>query len=164
AGTTLVPLVDGYDPATAYREYFDPFGDRMTVENNIISIKIDGEYRSKLGIHPAAAKSGIAYLRDNRDNTGVLFVLLTLIDPDGIYVDKPWGTESDYGDAIELYNDDGEMGGFAEIECHGPAKQLKRGETQSHKAVLHIYKGSIDELKNIGSNLLDADLTQAYYY
>ncbi|MFC1541207.1 DUF6786 family protein [Candidatus Latescibacterota bacterium] len=164
SGTTLVPLVDGYDPLNAYREYFEPLGDRITVQNNIISIKIDGAYRSKLGIHPAAAKSGIAFLRDNRDNTGVLFVMLMYIDPDGIYVDKPWGTESDYGDAIELYNDDGNMGGFAEIECHGPARQLKRGESQSHKATLHIYKGGIEYLKIIGSNLLDADLSKAFYY
>jgi|GEM_PF-1440246 hypothetical protein len=164
SGTTMVPLVDGYDPATAYREYFAPFGDRMSVENNIVSVEIDGEYRSKLGIHPAAAKSGIAFLRDNGDDTGVLFAMLMYIDPDGIYVDKPWGKESDYGDAIELYNDDGEMGGFAEIECHGPAKMLKRGETQSHKATLHIYKGTLDQLKSIGSNLLDADLSNAVYY
>ena len=90
--------------------------------------------------------------------------MLLPIDPDGIYVDKPWGTESDYGDTIELYNDDGNMGGFTEIECHGPAKQIKRGEVQSHKATLHIFSGQIQELKRIGSILLNTDLSKAIYF
>ena len=164
SGTTLVPLVEGSDLRTAYREYFEPLGDRLTVSNDIISVKIDGEYRSKIGVRPEVSKTGMAFLRDNQDNTGVLYVMLFPVDPDGIYVDKPWGTESDYGDAIELYNDDGNMGGFTELECHGPAKKLERGETQSHKTTLHIFSGSIPELKKIGSVLLDTDLTKAAYF
>jgi len=115
SGTILVPLKKGADPKTAYREYFNPLGERLIVTNNIISVKIDGKYRSKIGVRPEAAGRGLAFLRDDGDNKGVLFVKLFPVDPDGIYVDKPWGKESDYGDAIELYNDDGNMGGFADI-------------------------------------------------
>jgi len=164
SGTTLVPLNAGSNPKTAYREYFNPLGERLVVQNDIISVKIDGKYRSKIGVRPEAAKPGMAYLRDNRDNTGVLYVMLFPVEPDGIYVDKPWGTESDYGDVIELYNDDGDMGGFTEIECHGPARKLKRGEKQSHTASLHIFSGSIPELKKIGSALLKTDLSKAKYF
>ena len=127
-------------------------------------MKIDGKYRSKIGVWPEAAKPGMAYLRDNRDNTGVLYVMLFPVDPNGIYVDKPWGTESPYGEVIELYNDDGNMGGFTEIECHGPAKKLRRGETQSHNATLHIFGGQIQELKEIGSILLKTDMSKAHYF
>ena len=63
-----------------------------------------------------------------------------------------------------MYNDDGNMGGFTELECHGPAKKLKKGETQSHTLQLHIFRGSIAELKDIGSKLLGADLSQAKYF
>lgn len=164
SGTILVPLKKGADPKTAYREYFNPLGDRLVVTNNIISIKIDGKYRSKIGVRPEAAGRGLAFLRDDGDNKGVLFVKLFPVDPDGIYVDKPWGKESDYGDAIELYNDDGNMGGFAEIECHGPARKLAKGEIQSHSMKLHIFRGSLTELKKIGSVLLDADLAKATYF
>lgn len=164
SGTILVPLAEGADPKTAYREYFQPLGDRLVVSNNVISVKIDGQYRCKIGIRPEACKSGIAFLRDNHDTTGVLFALVFQVDPNGIYVDKPWGTESEYGDAIELYNDDGNMGGFTEVECHGPAKRLERGETQSHKSTLHIFSGPISTLKEIGSILLDTDLSNAHYF
>ena len=164
SGTTLVPLKDGADSQTAYREYFNPLGDRLVVKNNIISVKIDGKYRCKIGVRPEAAGKGLAFLRDDGNNQGILFVKLFPIDPNGIYVDKPWGTESKYGDVIELYNDDGKMGGFNEIECHGPAQKLQKGETQSHNLHLHIFKGPIPELKKIGSILLDVDLTKASYF
>ena len=164
AGTTLVPLAEGADPETAYREYFNPLGDRLVVQNGIISVKIDGKYRSKIGVRPEASGKGIAFLRDNGDGSGILFLKTFPVEADGIYVDKPWGKPSDYGDAIELYNDDGNMGGFAELECHGPAKKLAKGDAQSHTLQLHMFRGPIDELKNIGSTLLGADLSQAKYF
>ena len=95
---------------------------------------------------------------------GVLFVKKFPVDPDGIYVDKPWGKESNYGDAIELYNDNGDMGGFAEIECHGPAEKLANRDTQSHSIQLLIFRGPLDELKKIGSALLKTDIEQAAYF
>ncbi len=164
SGTILVPLKDGSDPKTAYREYFNPLGDRLVVRNNIISVKIDGRYRSKIGVRPEAAGKGIAFLRDDGNNRGGLFVKLFPVDPNGVYVDKPWGTQSDYGDAIELYNDDGNMGGFAEIECHGPAKKLAKGDVQSHTLELHIFRGSLPELKAICSALFGKDMTKAVYF
>ena len=164
AGTILIPLKDSAEPQTAYREYFNPLGDRLVVQNGIISVKIDGKYRSKIGVRPEAAGNGIAFLRDNGDGSGILFLKLFPVDPDGIYVDKPWGKPSKYGDVIEMYNDDGNMGGFTELECHGPARKLKKGETQSHTLQLHIFRGSIVELKKIGSNLLSVDLSGAKYF
>jgi len=164
AGTTLVPVKEGVDPEWAYREYFNPLGDRLAISGNIISVKIDGKYRLKIGVRPEAAGKGIAFLRDDGDGSGVLFVKLFPVEPDGVYVDKPWGKESDYGDAIELYNDDGNMGGFTEIECHGPAKKLKKGESQSHGLKLHIFRGPIPELVKIGSALLGADLSRAKFF
>jgi hypothetical protein len=164
AGTTLVPLAEGVDPETAYREYFNPLGDRLTIKNGIISVKIDGAYRLKIGVRPEAAGDGIAFLRDNGDGSGVLFAKLFDVDPDGVYVDKPWGTDSDYGDAVELYNDDGAMGGFAEIEAHGPARTLAKGQSQTHTLDLHIFRGPLGDLKAIASGLYGADFAAAHYY
>jgi len=164
AGTTMVPVKEGVDPKWAYREYFNPLGDRLSIADNIISIKIDGKYRLKIGIRPEAAGEGLAYLRDNEDGTGILFIKEFPVDPEGIYVDKPWGKPSDYGDAIELYNDDGNMGGFTEIECHGPAQRLEKGASQSHTLTLHMFRGPLEELKAVASSVLGTDLSNAVYY
>lgn len=164
SGTMLIPLAKGADPKKAYREYFNPLNERLVVENGIISVQIDGKYRCKIGVNAKAAGKGIAFMREDGGGNGVLFVQLFSVDPKGKYVDKPWGKPSDYGDAIEMYNDDGKMGGFCEIECHGPAKVLKKGETQSHEMMIHVFKGPIPELQKIGSKLLGADLAKAKYY
>ncbi len=165
SGTMLIPIAPGADPSKAYREYFNPLGpDRIAVENGIISVKIDGKYRCKIGVNGPSAGKGIAFLRDDGGGQGVLMAQLFEVDPKGAYVDKPWGKPSDYGDAIEMYNDDGKMGGFCELECHGPSKVLKKGEAQSHEMTLHIFKGPIPELQKIGSALLGADLAKAKYF
>ncbi|MCE5251705.1 hypothetical protein LLG96_15970 [bacterium] len=164
SGTMLIPLREGADPKTAYREYFNPLGDRLVVQNNIISVKIDGKYRSKIGVRPEAAGKGEAFLRDNRDGTGILYAKVFSVDPSGKYVDKPWGKPSAYGDAVEMYNDDGKSGGFCEVECHSPAKKLVKGDTQTYSLDLLIFRGPIGELKNIGSKLYDVDLNGAYYF
>ncbi|MDP2983046.1 MAG: hypothetical protein Q8O92_06940 [Candidatus Latescibacter sp.] len=165
SGTMLIPLAKKADPKRAYRDYFNPLGpDRIAIENNIISVKIDGKYRSKIGVNAKAAGPGIAYLKDEGSGQGILFVQLFTVDPKGIYVDKPWGKKSDYGDAIEMYNDDGNMGGFTEMECHSPAKKMARGESEFHELHLHIFKGPIPELHKIGSLLLSTDISKAKYY
>ena len=164
AGTMLIPLRENAKPETAYREYFNPLGDRLVVQGNIISVKIDGKYRSKIGVRPEAAGRGIAFLRDNGDGTGILFAKLFYIDPNGTYVDKPWGKESPYGDAIEMYNDSGDAGGFCELEAHGPAQILRNGDTQTHTVRLHIFRGKIADLKDIGSKLYGVDFAGAYYF
>lgn len=165
SGTMLIPLAKGADPKKAYREYFNPLGpDRIAVENGIISVKIDGAYRSKIGVHARAAGAGIAFLRDSGGGQGVLLVKLFDVDPKGIYVDKPWGKSSGYGDVIEMYNDDGAMGGFTELECHSPAKKMEKNGAEAHEINLHIFKGPIPELKTIGSALLGVDLTRAKYF
>jgi hypothetical protein len=165
SGTMLIPLAEKSDPKKAYRDYFNPLGpDRIAIENNIISIKIDGKYRSKIGVNSKSAGPGIAFLKDEGKGQGVLFVQLFFVDPKGKYVDKPWGKKSDYGDVIEMYNDDGNMGGFTEMECHSPAKKLAKGESESHQIHLHIFKGPIPELYIIGSMLLSTDITKAKYF
>ena len=117
-----------------------------------------------MGAAVLAAGQGIAFLRDDGDGKGVMYVKLFDVDKKGVYVDKPWGKKSSYGDAIEMYNDDGAMGGFTEIECHSPAKMMAKNGAESHEINLHIFKGPIPELKSIGSVLLGADLTRAKYF
>lgn len=163
SGTMLIPIKPGYEAEKAWRAYFNPLGDRLTIQNDIISVKIDGKYRSKVGVRPEAARNGIAFMRDNGDGTGILFAKRFEVHPDGIYTDKPWGADT-YGDAIEMYNDDGNGGGFAEIEAHSWAEKMEQGGTQSHTFELLIFRGALSDLKNIASKLYDADFNGAYYY
>jgi len=156
AGTMIIPITKnpGYNNVTV-RDYgpknFNTVPpERMTIGDDWISVKIDGKFRCKLGFAPWAARNGIAYLsyRKNSDQ-GILYLKQFDVDPDCLYLDHPWEKPFDYGDAIQLYNDDGRLGGFCEIECHGPAKILDPDEKLEHTVTLSVVIGNLEQLKQI---------------
>ncbi len=171
AGTMIIPIQ--HDPAhqnITVRDYgptnFNTVPpERMTIGDDYISVKIDGKYRCKLGFAPWAARNGIAYLsyRKNSDQ-GILFLKQFDVDPNGVYLDHPWEKPYDYGDAIQMYNDDGRFGGFCEIECHAPAKTLAPNESLAHTVTLSVILGSLDSLKQIVADQLKIDFSQVVLY
>ena len=135
--------------------------ERIAQGDDWVSVKIDGKFRCKLGLAPWAARNGIAYLhyQPNSEN-GVLYLKLFPVDPDAVYLDHPWEKPYDYGDAIQLYNDDGTFGGFCEIECQGPARELLPGEFLEHTITFSIFVGKLDDLKNIAAQQLQVNMKQ----
>jgi hypothetical protein len=143
-GTLLVPLKP--DVPAAYRNYFNIFTvSHLQATKALLRVKIDGKFRGKLGIAPAAARDWLGYLCDRGPNS-YLIIKQFLVDPTGIYLDHPWGQTAAYGDPVQLYNDDGKMGGFGEMECHAPANVLKPGEQQDFSADIRFYTGPIQDL------------------
>jgi len=171
AGTMIIPITKnpGYNNVTV-RDYgpknFNTVPpERMTIGDDWISVKIDGKFRCKLGFAPWAARNGIAYLsyRKNSDQ-GILYLKQFDVDPDGLYLDHPWEKPFDYGDAIQLYNDDGRLGGFCEIECHGPAKILDPDEKLEHTVTLSVVIGNLEQLKQIVAENLAVDMEKVKLY
>lgn len=167
AGTMIIPIIkdETHDNITV-RDYGpDNFNavppERMTITDNWVAVKIDGKFRCKLGFAPWAVKNSIGYLRYQKDSQdAVLYLKEFSVDADGKYVDHPWEKPYDYGDAIQLYNDDGTFGGFCEIECHGPARELKPGEEQSHSVVLSVFTGKLNQLRGIAADRLGINIEE----
>ena len=144
-GTMIVPYHSGVG-SYVYRDYFDPIPeDRVARGAEAVTVKIDGRRRGKLGFHPDAARPFIAYLGATPSGGRVLFVKQFAVDPQGLYLDKPWGKPSETGDAVQLYNDDGAMGGFGEIEAHGPGRDVLR----PFKGKLLVFLGQIKNFHQI---------------
>jgi len=80
------------------------------------------------------------------------------------YLDHPWEKPFDYGDAIQMYNDDGRFGGFFEIECHGPAKILEPNEKLGHTVKLFVIIGNLELLKEITGEKLEVDMGRVKLY
>lgn len=161
-GTMIIPL----KPHTKrkelpFRDYFNVIPpERMSYSGDVVTVKIDGNYRSKYGIAPWGAMGRLAFLsKADADGNGVLFVKEFSVDPKGTYLDHPWGKPSEYGDAVQMYNDDGKMGGFAEIECHAPAKVLPKNGAEKHTVTVLIYTGKLEELKKIAAKVLRCDIS-----
>ncbi|MDZ7317782.1 MAG: hypothetical protein ONB11_01400 [candidate division KSB1 bacterium] len=171
AGTMIVPIrKDSAHHNITVRDYgptnFNTVPpERMTVGDDWIAVKIDGKFRCKLGFAPWAARNGIAYLSYRQgEDQGVLYLKEFTVDPTAVYVDHPWEKPYDYGDAIQLYNDDGRFGGFCEIECHAPAKILAPNDKLSHTVTLSVILGPLDQLKQIAGQKLAVDMNSIALY
>jgi hypothetical protein len=139
--------------------------DRLKVGNELMLMKADANYRSKVGISPQRAKSFVgSYDAKNNVLTIAFFSL-----PEGAnkYVNSLWKIQEDpfCGDAVNAYNDGPingkQMGKFYEIESSSPAADLGPGESLTHihttihlkgekihldKVAKHVFGISLDEL------------------
>lgn len=128
--------------------------DRLIIEPGIVFFKIDGEYRSKIGLPKGRAKE----LCGSYDYEKNILTLLwhSLPSESGEYLNSKWGIQDNLfdGDVINAYNDgpveDGSiMGPFYEIETSSPAAELDPGESLTHtQRVMHI-QGNEEELARL---------------
>lgn len=171
AGTMIIPIQkDSARQNITVRDYgptnFNTVPpERITIGDDWITVKIDGKFRCKLGFAPWAARNGIAYLSYQKNSDrGILYVKEFEVDPSAVYLDHPWEKPYDYGDAIQMYNDDGRFGGFCEIECHGPAKVLAPNEKLEHTVTFSVIIGNLEKLKEIVGGQLGIDMTEVRLY
>lgn len=137
--------------------------DRLVVEDGVVYFRIDGKYRSKIGLPLGNAKD-ICGSYDSK--FGVLNILKYSV-PLGPceYVNSQWGEQEDNfnGDVINSYNDGptetGEvMGPFYEMETSSPAAALNVGQSLTHvQSTVHI-QGPEDDLEVIAMRVFGVDL------
>lgn len=162
--TVFIPYKQDAEGTIVNDEYFGKIpADRLVKEDGIIYFKIDGKYRSKLGL-PASRATNLCGSYDS--SKGVLTILwCTLPETPSVYVNGQWGSQDDpfVGDVINSYNDgpveDGSiMGPFYEIETSSPGAELEPGASLVHtQKVIHI-QGNDEQLAPIVKNLFGADL------
>ncbi len=162
--TVFIPYKQDGEGVIVNDEYFGKIpADRLVAENGIIYFKIDGKFRSKLGL-PADRATELAGSYDS--SKGVLTILqTTLPETPGTYLNGQWGAQENpfAGDVINSYNDgpvdDGSiMGPFYEIETSSPGAELEPGKSLTHtQKVIHI-QGDDKQLAPIVKKLFGADL------
>lgn len=162
--TVFIPYNTQAKDAVVNDDYFGKVpADRLKTENGFIYFKIDGAYRSKIGVSPERA-TGICGSYDSEKK--VLTVLWCSVPPDPqVYVNSKWGEqENPYeGDLINSYNDgpteDGSiMGPFYEIETSSAAAALIPGQSVQHiQRVVH-FSGNEDELAVIVKKIFNVEL------
>ncbi len=110
-----------------FRDYFTPIGDRLwKKEQNRLYFKITGRNRYKIGISPSAVSGKLAYIR--KAAAGYLVIFRQFFpQPWRSYCDVPLNELKSNGDAVQVYNDDGSLGRFGEMEYHSPYIQVGKG-------------------------------------
>jgi hypothetical protein len=103
-----------------YRDYLDPIDPARVIDHgDRAALRLTGERMFKIGLPPDVCAGRLRYSRPVA--TGVLHVERVLdVRPDRRYCDLPLHADGQ-GDAIQVFDDDGHYGGYAELEHHSPA-------------------------------------------
>lgn len=162
--TVFIPYHEKAEGVIVNDEYFGKVpADRLIAKDSIVYFKIDGKFRSKIGL-PAARAKGICGSYDSSRN---LLTILTYSMPEkeSVYLNGQWGAQDNpfEGDVINSYNDgpvdDGSiMGPFYEIETSSPGVELESGETLKHRQATFHIQGEPEQLAEIVKQLFGADL------
>jgi hypothetical protein len=145
-------------------EYFGKVpSDRLKIDSNVVYFKIDGKFRSKIGVPANRAKE----LCGSYDSGSKVLTILwySLPEESRPYVNSIWGDQADSynGDVVNSYNDgpveDGTiMGPFYEIETSSPAAELKPSESLKHIQKIIHFQGEENDLAKLAKSLLAIDL------
>ena len=168
--TVFIPYNQAHDGRIVNDGYFGKVpSDRLIVEDGMISFKIDGKFRSKIGL-PAGSAKDLCGSYDSKEN--VLNILkYSVPEGDVDYVNGQWGPQDDPfgGDVINSYNDGPTetgtiMGPFYEIETSSPGAALSPGGTLTHTQCTFHFEGSKEGLASIANAVFGTDLSQKHPY
>jgi len=152
-GTLICPTTT---PVEQPRSYYNPYGDRHVVcDESSIRFLIDGMHRIKMGLSPQQTTGRMGYYRQ-LEHVSSLIVRIFAALPGEPYVDLPRSSDATFGgDALQAYNDDGNAGGFGEMEYHDPAVVAGRSpDSRSGSCVTHVLVGPDDAVRKVGEELL----------
>jgi hypothetical protein len=165
---TLIPFYEGEESELGKIVTSDYFGeippDRLKTEGNIIYLKTDGKYRSKLGLN-VKRTTGVSGNYDPESKR--LTVTVYDRDNDAVYLNQEWNPAKNplMGDAMNAYNDgpleDGSvMGPFLELESVSPAAFLKPMTSLAHKHTVYHFIGEEKELNPITEKLFGVSINK----
>ena len=167
-GVVFVPYKQGAEAEMGKVVTDDYFGkvpaDRLIQKDGILFFKVDGKFRSKIGISPQRALPFCGSY--DPDNKVLTLLWCSLPEKPMKYVNSKWGKQDDplMGDAINSYNDgpvaDGSiMGPFYEIESSSPAALLSSGEKITHRQRIFHISGSESQLSQLTQKLFGIPVT-----
>lgn len=150
-GVLYIPM---YQPL-AGTDHYEPAGDHEKVLDHGVCLRITGQSRYKIAYKSACLTGRFGYLADSQGDSSYLIVINYPNNPSAMYAEEPPLIEGETGYSIHIYNDDGNSGGFAEMECN---LQTIGNPTGLHHALDRVTKwifaGETRQLKQIARVLL----------
>ncbi|NHE57159.1 DUF6786 family protein [Cyclobacterium plantarum] len=163
--TIVLPLQPNETKAGLTTNYFGTIPEeRITITNNHLFLKADGQSRGKVGVSPERALP----MAGSYDPLHKVLTITTFnIASELPYLNQEWNTEADpfKGDAVNAYNDgplaDGsQMGPFYELESVSPAAFLSPRESMAHFHHVYHFTGEEGTLDEIARQLLGISIAE----
>lgn len=153
-GTLYIPM---YRPLRG-TDHYEPAGSHEYLAGHGVCLRITGDSRYKIAYKSAVLTGRFGYMSDERDGESCLIIINYPNNPSAMYSEEPPELEGDTGYSIHIYNDDGNAGGFAEMECNMQTIGCPTGLNRSIDRVSKwIYVGKKEKLRAIAEVLLGYD-------
>ena len=126
-GTAIIPAV-GVAEVT---DYYEPVGELLTRHPGVLATSLTGTDKFKIGVKAPHVYGRSGYVRRLDKDEYALLVRDFANHPQAPYGEEPDFAAGTMGDSIHLYNDDGALGGFGEVESRGTPTGTDTGLTAS---------------------------------
>ena len=153
-GTLFIPMYS----SVRGTDHYEPAGEMERMIPEGILLHITGKRRYKIA-YPAAVLTGrFGYLSQTKDGEPYLLILNYPNNPSCMYAEEPPTMPGERGYSIHIYNDDGNSGGFAEMECNLQTIGRPTGLNHSIDRVTKwMFFGEKKKLGRIAKKLLGYD-------
>jgi len=154
-----VVLTSTYSDAD-YIDYYEPVDDSVhSISSNHAMAHINGNRQYKVGYLATNVMGRIAYLSRLTNSKWYLIIRNFFNNPSAFYPDEPAHLPGVNGASVFIYNDDGGLGGFGEMEFQGQAIGGLTGQSSTYEEIsTWIFVGGKDKLEMISNQLLGLDL------
>ena len=169
--TIAIPFNNGDSSKLGKIVTDDYFGkvpsERLKVGSQLMLMKADANFRSKVGISPKRAKPFVDSYDAKKNVLTIAF--FSLPEGENKYVNSLWKIQEDpfSGDAVNAYNDGPingkQMGKFYEIESSSPAAGLGPGESLKHTHTTIHLKGERIHLDKIAKHVFGVSLHELIF-
>jgi hypothetical protein len=155
-GQLLIPA----SPQVEYSDYYEPITPEFqSIHPNHVSLRITGDRQYKVGYKAAHVFGRLGYFNQLDDNRAYLIVRNFFNNPAAPYVEERAAWPGRRGHSVHIYNDDGALGGFGELECNGQAiGGVTARSSSADPFVLWLYVGAVDKVKQLIPHLLGIEL------
>ncbi|MEA3334344.1 MAG: DUF6786 family protein [Chloroflexota bacterium] len=157
-GILIIPA----SPKVEYSDYFDPIdSDHQTIHQDAgyVAVRISGRRQFKVGYKSAHVQGRLAYLSRLNDSHFYLLIRNFFNNPSSLYAEEPPHLPGCRGHSIHVYNDDGDFGGFGELEVMAQTIGGETGRRSSSEQFLFwLFVGPGDRLELLAEHLLGVRL------
>jgi hypothetical protein len=151
-GLLMIPAL----PDVEVTSYYDPVDETyQVVGEHQVCLRITGDHMFKMGYKAPHIFGRAGYFNHLADNCAYLIVRHYYNHPSTLYLDEPFDKPGCKGDSLQVYQDDGALGGFAEIECIGqPVGGKSHRSTVTDDISLSFYIGPTEKVARITEHLV----------
>ncbi|MBK1880225.1 DUF6786 family protein [Pelagicoccus mobilis] len=150
-------------------QYLGPLDEsRLRLLGRVLLFKVDGRYRSKIGVPRELAPDLYASYLPSKKRLTINQYKQT---DDSLYFNSEVSVQENpyYGEVIPIYNhgtkdySPTDTTAFFEMESVAPMLELKPGESKTHFHRIYHFSGNEEELTKIAEELLGVDLTECSF-